>query len=704
MKLKDLINKYLQTSYSKMEAQKFISRIDVNVELPEAIPIFIEKFQNEELISEEEFREFSKHLSTLNKNTQECIIHLLYDISVNIYNAHKDDINESVNIIENNIKAGHEIPRGSADEATKYIGLLNCHQLFAHHISIEKGNHFRSKYYSYPEILVEARNAIRYQLPFAINALRVVGKLPSTDDFYGIDLSKPFYPLSLKVVRNEKVPLRKGIKESEEYYPYKMVSKINKNIASGDNTFLATNGKKILFVRGVENYSPKAILSSKIATLISPTHFSSERLLDNRLVGSKGIVSYARSVADTRTVKDRKQYIGAKQVFPGTGIIDEVTNFVHEMDTNLENYGFSSENVYESHLSKIDFDCCDVLSPLSKKNYEQNILTNPSRGMYMGANHVQTNPDYIKEKLFARLKLAMLTEPLIRGLANKAFAPEDLEDKERAIEECINRSNIALELFFEHPEAKSFLTQNPTVLSQCYSEIESYISSHFEENDQDFLQHSLTERVNGVQEIARMRLGVDLSLSSYDGNNPVIEHQLTRREPVNFTEIKSTSIDREVPTKDLETQPKSTFLSRNWLKLLGIGLFSIIGVGTGLALTVTGILAPLGAGVIGLTVSGAVGFGAGIVVGGATFGAKIAYDEYQFYSLDILNSETIDIIELDVVEISPGVKHLEEQVDKAHRNIDKGFATVEQSFEDVQRTDKEDVAVKKHDTSGTFEL
>lgn len=346
MKLKELINKYLQSLYSKAEAQSYISHFDINVKLSIEVTNFIEKFKNEEIISEEKFLHFSEHLSKLNEDIQKCIIHLLYDISLKIYNTCKDDIDEAVNSIENNPKAGHEISKSSGKDATKYIGLLNCYQLFAHHISIEKGHYS----YSYPGILFEAKNAVRFDLPFAINALRLVGKLPTIADFNGIDLSKAYYPLSLKVVKNDKVPLRKGIKKSEEYYPYKMVSKIAKG-DTGDNTFLATNGKKILFIRGVEHYSPKAILSSKIATLISPTHFSSERLLDNRLVGSRGIAAYARSVADARTCNDRKKYLEQeKRVFPGSGIIDEVTNFVCETDINIENYGFSSENVYKSHV------------------------------------------------------------------------------------------------------------------------------------------------------------------------------------------------------------------------------------------------------------------------------------------------------------------------------------------------------------------
>ncbi|WP_147292351.1 hypothetical protein [Legionella hackeliae] len=418
----------------------YISSKSIDVEIPEEIVKFITRFSENEWIEEKDFHAFSEKLSTLDEAVKNCLVHLLYDISLKKYDEDKKEIESAVTRIESHVKDGKEIPKSQAKNALKYTGLLNCYQLIAHHLSINAGDYG----FLYPGTSSYKRQTIAYAIPFAINALRLVGELPTTDNFNGFNLSKPFYPLNLEIVKNEKVPLKKGVKESDDYFPYKMVSKLAKG-DTGDKTFVATNGKKILFVRGVEYYSPSAILASKIATLVSSVHFSSERLLDNRLVASRGIPGYAVSVANPSTRDSRKRYIEEeKKIFPGSGIIDEVTNFVGETDANIENFGFSSEDVYQSHLTKIDFDRCTVTSKITKKNYERNILTSPYGGIYHSAPHIQTNPAYVNEKLFARLKLSMLPNALFSSLASKAFTPEDDQERGIAVEECMSRSNIAL--------------------------------------------------------------------------------------------------------------------------------------------------------------------------------------------------------------------------------------------------------------------
>ncbi|CEG57061.1 hypothetical protein [Legionella fallonii] len=509
MKLSELNELYITEKYLFKQSKDYVFGGNKDIELPEDITDFIRKLNNNEIIRKEEFQSFSESLLQLNKDVQDCIIFLLYYMTDPVFDIHyKDDITEAVNSIESSLNARREIPQSSGDDAEKYIRLVNYYYLFSHYRP--KSNDYYG--YAYPGTNSWDTN-VRYNLPFAINALRLVGKLPTTPDFNGIDLSKPYFPLHLQVVKKEKVTIRKGIPDSEKFYPYKMVAKLFKG-NTGDNTFLATNGKKKIFIRGVEDYAPHAVLASKIASIISPTHFSIERLLNNRLVGARGIPGYARSAADDETRDARKKYIDKnKRIFPGTGIIDEVTNFVGESDPNIENYGFSSEDIDNSHLSKIDFDRCDVDSEIPKELYERNILTKPRRGLYHGATHVQTNPEYIKEKLYARLKLSMLTEPLFSKLANKAFAAEDHELQKKAIKELTNRSNIALELFFEHPDVKSFLTQNPSTLSQCYSEITNYISTHFVEQDRELIQHSLAKRVGNIHEEIKKTLDINLPLS-----------------------------------------------------------------------------------------------------------------------------------------------------------------------------------------------
>ncbi len=399
------------------------------------------------------------------------------------------DMAKVIASIDDHVKAGLEIPQSPEEEISeKYIGLLNCYQLLIQCLPVREYPHYETYDMDYPAITEVQLESAETELTFNINALRLIGKIPTTPDFHGFDLSKPFYPSTLQIVREEKISLRKGIKISDEYYPYKQANKLYWGDV-GNNTFMATNGKKILFIRGVEVYPPQAILASKIATLVSPSHFSSERLLDNRLAGSRGISSYAISVVDPQIKAEIKKYIAQKKpVLHGTGIIDEVTNFVQEWDANPENVGLSSKNLEEAHLSKIDFDGCSVDEKIEKNDYERDMLTKLGRGIYSMASHVRQDPQYIKEKLFARLKLSMLNEPLISKLAEKAYIAENDDKRMPAINELTNRSNIALELFLEHPEAESFLRTNSAVISQCYYEIENYISTHFEQKDQELLQ------------------------------------------------------------------------------------------------------------------------------------------------------------------------------------------------------------------------
>ncbi|KTD32471.1 hypothetical protein Lmor_2409 [Legionella moravica] len=670
MILKDLIKTYLVSSYEKQEAVVYIAKNSIDTIIPNEMVRFIDKFSKNKPINNAEFQKFSQQLSSLNNLEKNCIIHLLFKITSNTYEQHKSEIEKDIKNLESNLIAGKELTQQSLKNATKYIGLLNCYQLFAHHVSTSAG----IKYLIYPGISSFERSYFSYALPFSINVLRLVGKLPLTNDFNGIDLSKAFYPLHLKVIKTDRNPLKKGIKNSDVYFPYKMISKIVKG-NSGNNTFVATNGKKILFIRGVEHYSPNAILASKIATLVSPIHFSSERLLDNRLVGSRGIPGYAVSVADHNTREARKKYIEQeKRIFPGTGIIDEVTNFVGEGDVNVENYGLSSQDVYQSHLTKIDFDRCNVTSKKSKEHYENNMLTCHERGIYHNASHVQSNPEYIKEKLFTRLKLAMLSQELLSSLANKAYSPGDEDKRMRAVDECTNRSTIALELFFEHPHVHTFLHQDPSILDQCYHQIAEYISSHFEEEDQELLQLSLRERVEFIKTKAKETLDINLTLTEYEPIKPETHE--------NFDLIDDETIERHIELDIIEefhksvsvvTPNQSSFLSRNWIKLLGVAILTMVGVGIGVTLTAIVFFAPLGIGIAGFSLATAVGLGAGLLTGAAIFGTTIAYDEHQFRTSR--NNEVA--AKIGNLTPSPKVEKLIEEVNEDKKKIKKGFARVE---------------------------
>jgi len=415
---------------------------------------------------------------------------MLYTITKNIYESYQEQINEAVEYIDSNIKASGVIPpKQPNDEA--FIKLINLRQLYTEAIAVKDGMITSS----YPGINRFQRQQI-LDIPLAINAFTLTGQLTKRD-FNGVNTAKPLYPLNWPSIKEDRVPIQKGIKKSEEYYPYKRATKIAKG-DTGDNTFFATNGTKILFVRGTikadaPRYAPQGILASKIATLVSPEHFSSERLMSNKFAASKRIDTYARSVADDSLYEEKTKYIEEeKKVFPGTGLIDEVCNFVNENDPNIENLGFSSATIDQNtHLSKIDFDRCFLSSPTDITKYEQDPVTS---GLYHDEPHVKIDPAYIQEKLYARLKLSLLTEPLLRGLADKSFAPDDKEKKEAAITSCCERSAIALDLFLQHENLTQFLVKNPEILKQCVLEIEQYVEKHFEKADQEKILPALKER------------------------------------------------------------------------------------------------------------------------------------------------------------------------------------------------------------------
>ena len=141
---------------------------------------------------------------------------------------------------------------------------------------------------NYPGVNDSRRNPLAMEIPFAINALMLTGRLR-------LNKSVALYPLDFQT----KIPIREGIMASDEYFPYKTVRKIHES-STGNHTFLATNGKETLFLRRAKlgGCAPQGIMASKIATLISDKHFAAEQLMDNQMAGSRRLATYAVSVVD----------------------------------------------------------------------------------------------------------------------------------------------------------------------------------------------------------------------------------------------------------------------------------------------------------------------------------------------------------------------------------------------------------------------
>lgn len=441
----------------------------------------------------------------INDEFHDAILFFIYKKLLTIYDFYKNEISEYVAQIQKDIQSDAQITQKTFDNIDHYKKLLNIH-LFIN--SNKQRNFYRG---CYPQLSYSDSVTLEFDVPFAINALSLIGAFPKGQTYIGMKLGEPIYPKKLAKSKKELLPLKRGIKQSEMYFPFKRIMKITTDVNLKD-TFLITNGKKLLYVRGVYQYSPNAVLASKIASFVSHKHFSSERLLDNNLVASRKLAGYAISAADFNapagnglTVKEvRKNFIEVqKKVIPGTGIIDEVLNFIRETDENPENYAYSSSDIAHCYLTKIDFDCCTFLENLPLEQdpkkwwelYEKDILT---KMMYRLAPSVKSDKVYINEKLRTRLKLAIMPREFYANLANKAYLDE--VEKEAAVNECVNRTEIAFNLFLDNPYTKNYLKENPNILNELIVESIPYVNAHFSESETKNISMNLKLRVQMIHQ------------------------------------------------------------------------------------------------------------------------------------------------------------------------------------------------------------
>lgn len=469
--------------------------------IPDSITSFLEKLRSQRVVNEDDFIVFHEWFKVQSPIVQDVFINFIYMISLKIYNEYQIEIHDAIRSIETSLATNKEIPQYQMTEQN-YIGLFNCMALFnTYSIPIQQNQ----SYVDFPGIPFDVKDIVRSDIPFAINALRLVGKLPK---------DKPIYPLDLNISEKDRITERIGIKNSDLFFPYKNVKKIAEQ--PSDNVFLMTNGKKQFFVRAkpYSSRSLSAVLASEIAKLIDKECFASESLFTNLLVGSKKLKSYEIPLTASGNLP---LILRSPTVHLGAAKADEVTNFIGEEDHNLENYALSPLGV-----SKIDFDRCDMISPLSKEKYKKDIFTRTlteatlgsksdadsqaaalkelgittdytgsetdesEKGVYESTDRIQEDPDYIKEKLYVRLKLSMMPNSLIKGLVNKACAlrPQDEPLKEKAVIECSNRRDIAFQLFLEESKKVDFFSKNAEMIDQCYKEILTYVEERkFEERE-----------------------------------------------------------------------------------------------------------------------------------------------------------------------------------------------------------------------------
>lgn len=540
MKLLDLIDIHLKpTSEIKSNykspyeaACEFVKKNSLqNEEIPEDIVDFIALFAKGGDLKEDAFNKFYTYLND-NFSISKALLSLVNEIAMDIYDRHREEIQSFVAKIEEQLNADKSLSFPDENNIGKYRALLNIYCLVkAKKLPFTNDPTDKSHFCS-----DESRNILNLELPFAINTLTLMNLLPKRGNYCGIALGEPIYPNFEKRKETEKeIPLdRKGIKDWRLYFPFKQITKSHAG-DTGNNTFLATNGKKTLFIRGlsvgyiytkkpapenglekhprVVNYSSGAIMASKIATFVSEEHFSSERLLSNGFTASKKLPNYMLSYANVRLVRT-KFNIPDRAAHPGEGIVDEVICFLKEEDTDEENYGFSADRYedlvifFSSVVCKVDFDQCDLTTPIPTNldEYEKNrVDVDVSPG---SARRVS----YYNEKLYTRLKLAVMSKEFISALAEKAYPenqslPTDVtwsgeqqifDEKSLVIEEIVRRTDLALDLSLENTR-RIFWLSNPDVFNRILKESIEYIKLHFSEQDQPKLIQSMEERIKHVK-------------------------------------------------------------------------------------------------------------------------------------------------------------------------------------------------------------
>src|SRR3990167_3672995 len=507
MVLYELITEYVKLKSIMKEAIDFsIEKLIINEEISPNISEFIKKLNAQETLTDSDFMSFNNELVTIkikNIDLYNAVVGIVRNVCLQVFDSYQNEINQTVTEIENRLNSGSEFSFPLEDKPDRFNGLLNIYRL------TKDGSFHRNEFDMHPFLLILRPDIIKYDVPFAINTLILTNKLPKGIPYCGLDLSQPLYPRTLKV-QEKKVQLKRGIEESDSYFPYKRASTLALGGMMGGDIFLATNGKKNLYVTDIEHYSPDAILASKIATFVSKEHFYSVNLLSNGLAASRKPSQDSVYAADASTMVNRKNFIETdKKVFPGTGIVDEVSNFVNDTNFLVENFRFSSSDIQEAYISKINFNECSLRGLIKKEEYEKDVLSKDKRSIYHGSKHVGENEKYIDEKLHTRLKLSIMSETFMTALAKKACI--DPKDQKDVVDELLKRSDIAFDIFLDNKNSKKFLNGNRNLLNDILQNSILYIHDHFDEDERQNIIQSIIERAQVANDKIKNKLGVILT-------------------------------------------------------------------------------------------------------------------------------------------------------------------------------------------------
>lgn len=487
MHLQEFLN--FLPKYPQNDLMRFLDKHALNnITIEPQAELFIKKLKNQEEMTSQEFDDFDAYLSCIGENLKDAIHFILRNIALEVFAANHDEIAEAVKEIDAN-----SFP--TVTTRLPYFGLLNLHRLI-------RMTELKANDSSLGETSLQ-RKILLYEIQLGINALTLTKRIKFSSPWYcGLSLGSPIYSLPVG-----QFPVsRRYERKTTHCWPYKIASKF-KDVdhyvfVAFDSLAEQKRREKYLYLRAT-TYQPQAVLASVIAGFVSKKHFAKETPLSGICNASVNHPDYQVHIADASVRAARKNLIeNEKVVFEGTGFIDEVLNFINETDPNPENFGFSRKDIdRDAFISKIDYDMCLLNAPVSEESYEKNILSTYRGGVYKNLPHIPHNINYIREKLSARLTLALLSDRCIDILIEHSFAVYGRDEEKAAVRmELINRRDIALELFLKNPHAEKFLRNDASLLQKLGQQCKDCVAEYCTESALFEVFDSLDQRLNKVKQ------------------------------------------------------------------------------------------------------------------------------------------------------------------------------------------------------------
>jgi|GEM_PF-4087414 len=155
------------------------STLNSTVTLKESLTQLIQRINNNEILSSEELNIFANQLAQLKKQDGKEYQPIITAITASIekiYAIHQREINQAIEEVSAN-----KLPNTKTEELNqKYTNLLNAYHL--------------GRAINALDLPYDKTDLCLYHLPFAINALTLTGKLPTTGQYGKIQFGKALYP------------------------------------------------------------------------------------------------------------------------------------------------------------------------------------------------------------------------------------------------------------------------------------------------------------------------------------------------------------------------------------------------------------------------------------------------------------------------------------------------------------------------------